>query len=177
MKKSNPLLRNKLQKYLQGWKQKGFPTRDVLESTAKELIAWRKKNKIPGLWDNPPLFMTATLDDGWGHGLSLIHLYAEVLGLHIKHLGLLQTPEKIIIESHAHLPDFLGLTVLQFDTEEELIRITRDLPSKTVVLAGGPVFKGDPELAERAGIHYVVKNAGHFLALMLTFTDLGPRKK
>jgi methylmalonyl-CoA mutase cobalamin-binding subunit len=115
--------------------------------------------------------MTATIDDGWGHGLSLIHQYAEVIGLRIKHLGLLQSSEKIIVECNTDLPDFLGLTVLQFDTEDELIHLTRHLPSTTVVIAGGPVFSKDPEFAERSGIHYVAKNAAHFLTFMLAFTN------
>lgn len=170
MKKSGPFLRNELKKYLDQWKQTGIPSRSGLESAARELIAWRAKNKIPGLWNNPPLFITATIDDGWGHGLSLIHLYGEIIGLRIKHLGLLQAPEKIINECNADLPGFLGLTVLQFDTEDEIIRITRNLPAKTIVVAGGPVFTGDTELAKRSGIHYVAKNAAQFLELMLGFT-------
>jgi methylmalonyl-CoA mutase cobalamin-binding subunit len=171
MEKFNLLLRNELQKYLDQWKLKGIPTRSGFESTAKELIALRTKKKIPGLWRHPPLFMTATIDDGWGHGLSLIHQYAEVIGLRIKHLGLLQSSEKIIVECNTDLPDFLGLTVLQFDTEDELIHLTRHLPSTTVVIAGGPVFSKDPEFAERSGIHYVAKNAAHFLTFMLAFTN------
>jgi hypothetical protein len=69
-------------------------------------------------------------------------------------------------------PDFLGMTVLQFDTEDDLILITGNLPSKTRVIAGGPVFSADPELAGRTGVHFVAKNAADFISFMLKFDPL-----
>ena len=167
MKDSGLALREELERILEMWSKTGVPTRSGFESAAKELIAWREENDIPGLWADSPLFMTATLDDGWGHGLSLIHLYAEVVGLQIEQIGLLQSAEKIVSECHATPPDILGLTVLQFDTEDDLIRVTDSLPLKTIVIAGGPVFAADPDFAQRSGIHYVARNAAHFLKLML----------
>ena len=65
-------------------------------------------------------------------------------------------------------PMLLGLTVLQFDTEEDLAFIARNIPATTRIVAGGPVFKADPDLAKRAGIHRVADDAADFLKFLLT---------
>ncbi len=80
---------------------------------------------------------------------------------------MLQTPEKIVSECQKHLPDFLGLTILQLDTDTLVEEISAQLPSETRIVAGGPVFRFDPEFAERTGIHMVAKNAISFLEFLL----------
>jgi hypothetical protein len=168
----NYSLRDKLIHLLSEWKKNGIPTRTGFQSAAEEIIQWKKKNHISGLWEIPPLFVTATIDDGWGHGLQIIHLWAKAVGLKVQPMGLLLPPAEIIRKCLKLHPDFLGMTVLQFDTEDDLILITKNLPSKTQVIAGGPVFSADHELAGRAGVHFVAKNAAEFLSYMLKFDPL-----
>ena len=113
--------------------------------------------------------ITATLDDGLGHGLEIVRMFSEAVGLEIIELGLLVTPEKIISACKKNNPDFLGLTVLQFDSEETILMISRNLPSKTRIIAGGPVFTADREFARRAGIHFAAKNVADFIRFLLQF--------
>ena len=169
MEKKNQSLRDRLTELLTEWEGKERPTRTAYKIKAEELIQWRKKKGIPGLWEDPPLLATATIDDGWGHGLQLIQLWAKALGLKIHPLGLLVKPEEIVKKCLRLNPDFLGMTVLQFDSEDDLIFITRNLPPKTIMIAGGPIFSADPELAGRTGIHFVAKNVAEFVAFMLKF--------
>ena len=171
-KETGTKLRQKLMDILGYWKKTGFPSREKLVSTADELMEWKKKNHTKGIWGKSPLMVTATLDDTFGHGLQLIHLYAKVAGIKITPIGLLQTPEQIIETCREVNPDFLGLTVLQFDSEEALTAICSNLPSKTKVVVGGPIFKADPDLAQRAGVAYVAKNVSFFLEYLLTSSEL-----
>lgn len=122
-----------------------------------------------GLWDKPPLMITATLDDGLGQGLEIIRMFSETAGIEIIDLGLLVTPERIIAECKENNPDLLGLTVLQFDSEEDILMIRRNLPSKTKIIAGGPVFTADPGFARRTGIHFTAKNVAYFIRFLLQF--------
>lgn len=169
MENNSQELRDRLTDLLSAWKRQGKPTRTMFQDAAQEIIQWKKKKRIPGLWEIPPLLVTATLDDGWGHGLQLIQLWAKALGLKVHPLGLLVEPEEIIRKCRRLNPDFLGMTVLQFDSEDDLTLITRNLPPTTTVIAGGPVFGADPELAERTGVHFVAKNVVEFLEFMLKF--------
>jgi methanogenic corrinoid protein MtbC1 len=138
---------------------------------------WKKKTGCSGIWDDPPSMVTATLDDGLGHGLEVIRMFTEAAGLDIIELGLLVTPEKIITECQKSQPDLFGLTVLQFDSEENILMISRNLPSKTKIIAGGPVFVADQGFARRTGIHFVAKNVAYFIRFLLQFesgiTQLG----
>ena len=113
--------------------------------------------------------ITATLDDGLGHGLELIRMFSQIAGLEIIDLGLLVMPDKIISACKKNKPDLLGLTVLQFDSEEDILRISRNLPSKTKIIAGGPIFIADPEFARRTGIHFTAKNVADFIRFLLGF--------
>jgi hypothetical protein len=89
--------------------------------------------------------------------------------------GLLQTKEAIVKDCRRHAPDFLGLTILQFDTEEDLLYISQKIPENTRIVAGGPVFTSDPDFAARTGTHLAAKNVAEFLRIMLeTVTE---RKK
>jgi methanogenic corrinoid protein MtbC1 len=125
------------------------------------------------LWNIPLLMITATLDDGLGHGLEVIRIFSEVAGLEILDLGLLVTSEKVITSCNRNKPDLLGLTVLQFDSEEDILMISRNLPSKTKIIAGGPVFIADQEFARRTGIHFAAKNVAYFIDFLLQFESVG----
>ena len=144
-----------------------MPSRSGLEKAAGDLREWKVETSCSGLWDIPPLMMTATLDDGLGHGLEVIRLFSEAAGLEIIELGLLVTPEKIITACKKYKPDLLGLTVLQFDSEENILMISKNLPERTKIIAGGPVFTGDRGFARRAGIHFAAKNVAYFIQFLL----------
>ena len=146
-----------------------MPSRSGLEKAAGDLREWKEKTGVSGLWDKLPLMITATLDDGLGHGLEVIRMFSETAGLEIIDLGLLVTPDKIIIACKKNKPDLLGLTVLQFDSEENILRISRNLPPKTKIIAGGPVFTADREFARRTGIHFAAKNVAYFVRFLLQF--------
>ena len=162
-------MREKLESLSRKWQSKGLPSRSGLEKAAGDLRKWKVKTGVSGLWDIPPLMITATLDDGLGHGLEVIRMFSEAAGLEIIELGLLVTPEKIIAACKKNRPDLLGLTVLQFDSEENILMISRNLPSKTNIIAGGPVFTADREFARRAGIHFAAKNVAYFIRFLLQF--------
>ncbi|MDY6912046.1 MAG: hypothetical protein SVM79_06820 [Chloroflexota bacterium] len=168
----NPLLlKERLTDVLEVWKRDGLPPRYELENDARELVDWRRAQGIEGLWEQPPLMLTATLDDGLGTGLKIIHSYAEVAGIKIVPLGMFQLPETIIDECSKQLPDLLGLTVLQFSSEDALKQISSNLPAKTQLIVGGSsIFQAEPDLAERAGVHFVAENVAAFLQFLL---DLG----
>lgn len=151
------------------WQSTGLPSRSGLEKAAGDLHKWKVITGVSGLWDKPPLMLSATLDDGLGHGLEVIRMFSETAGLETIELGLLLTPEKIITSCKNHQPDLLGLTVLQFDSEEDILMISRNLPSKTKIIAGGPVLTADRGFAARAGIHFTAKNAAYFIQYLLQF--------
>jgi methylmalonyl-CoA mutase cobalamin-binding subunit len=173
MEMETELLRRKMNALLSGWEKEGMPTRTGFQEAAEKLIRWRKKNGVPGLWEPPPLFVTATIDDGWGHGLQLIELWGKAAGLKVHSMGLLRKPAEIARKCRQLNPDLLGMTVLQFDSEDDIAQITANLPPKTILIAGGPVFKPDPELAGRAGIHVVAENAAAFVAFLLKWKPGG----
>jgi len=162
-------LREKLEVLSKEWQSKGLPSRSGIEKAAGDLRDWRIKTGGSGLWDIPPLMITATLDDGLGHGLEVIRMFSKAAGLEIIDLGLLVTPEKIITACKKHKPDLLGITVLQFDSEEDILMISRNLPSKTKIIAGGPVFMADRGFAPRTGIHFAARNVAYFIRFLLQF--------
>ena len=163
-----------LRAYIRGelnrWAQDGLPSREKLVHSAEETHAYRLSIASTGLWPQPPLMMTASIDDGFGHGLDLIHRYAEAVGLRVKALGLLRAPKTIVAACQRDLPDLLGLTILQFDTEDQVSAIRRECPTTTTLIAGGPLFGADPDFASRAGIDVAVKDVGGFLKFLLTYT-------
>ncbi|GAB6904340.1 hypothetical protein JCM12296A_01740 [Desulfosarcina cetonica] len=149
------------------WLASGLPSRQVLDQTADELLALRRQIGVGGIWQDPPTLVTATLDDGLGQGLAVIEKYATLIGMRVIRLGLMQTPEAVIDACRRHQADYLGLTVLQYDTEDAVCAIARELPDHTRIIAGGPVFRGDPDFAQRAGVHYAARNVAAFLRFML----------
>jgi methylmalonyl-CoA mutase cobalamin-binding subunit len=110
--------------------------------------------------------VTATLDDGFGFGLEVIHEWADALGLDVHRLGLLAPPERILAVCAARRPALLGLTVLQLDSEDALVDLGRHLPPPTVLVAGGPVFRALPDLAARANVGLVARHAGDFVRFL-----------
>lgn len=160
-------LKKRLAGLADAWLQSGLPARGELDAEAERVESWKTENGISGLWPDPPVMVTATIDDGMGMGLQIINRWAEIAGLRVSFLGILKNPEEILDACRRLRPRILGITVLQFDTEDDLIKISENLPSGTQIVAGGPVFKGDPEFAGRAGIHFVAKNLSHFLKLVL----------
>lgn len=168
MQKPMTSFRDTVKNLAEQWLANGLPSRQGLEETAQELVALRERHSLPGIWVESPTMLTATLDDGLGQGLSVIEHFAAAIGLRPFRLGLMQAPEVIIDACRQHQPDFLGLTILHFDTEEELREITNNVPPQTRIVAGGPVFTGDPEFAERTGTHFAARNVADFLLFMLT---------
>jgi methylmalonyl-CoA mutase cobalamin-binding subunit len=149
------------------WITTGLPSRQGLDEAAGSLACLRERLKVSGIRDQSPSMVTATLDDGLGQGLAIIEKYALAVGIRLIPLGLMQSPEAVIDACRRHQPDYLGLTILQFDTEADLTCIAHHLPRKTRIVAGGPVFAGDPDFADRTGTHYAAKNVAYFLKFML----------
>jgi hypothetical protein len=164
-----PSLRWKIMELVETLKKTRRPSRNELLSAAERVLAWKREHNTGSLWPRPPLMVTATLDDAWGHGLEVIHLYGEVAGLLMIPLGLLKPPEEVIQACVFHKPDILGLTILQFDTEDALIEIRNNIPEQTRIVAGGPLFGADPDLARRTGIDFVARNAAAFIDYLLNF--------
>lgn len=167
MEPSGDALRQRLQDLLRTWQTSGVPPRWELMNTLQSLLEWKKKRKLAGLWNPPPLLLTATLDDGWGHGLEVIEACGRTAGLRVERLGLMRSAEDIILRCLALQPQLLGLTVLQFDSEPPLRQITEALGTGTRVLTGGPIFQIDRDLAARTGVHHVAKNVADFLSIIL----------
>jgi hypothetical protein len=151
------------------WRNQGIPAREELLELAEELAELGRAEGYAGLWGEsvPPLLVTATVDDGWGHGIEIINRYAQALGLRTHSLGLLQAPVTIVDYCRLHLPEWLGLTVLQFDSEEMIKWLSVRLPGQTRLILGGPLFRVDPELAERMGAYQVAGSIADFVELML----------
>lgn len=149
------------------WLADGLPSRQVLEESAVRLLRLRQELKIPGIWEHSPCMVTATLDDGLGQGLGIIEKFAAAIGIRLISLGLLQSAAAIVDTCRDEDSDFLGMTILQFDTEEELTAIAGQLPTRTRIVAGGPAFSGDPDFADRTGTHYAARNVAEFLRFML----------
>jgi hypothetical protein len=70
------------------------------------------------------------------------------------------------MECRLRRPRFLGMTVLQLDSDDDLARISGQLPPETLFIAGGPVFEYDPDMAARCGIHFTATDVAHFIDFM-----------
>ena len=163
-------LQDRLVELLGQWEEVGLPARYEIEEAAQDILRWKNQTGIDGLWAHSPLMITATLDDAVGQGLHLIHLVAEMAGIRVMPLGILQPPETIVQECHQHHPDLLGLTVLRFTAAEDLEYIGHNLPPGTKLIVGGTsIFQADPELARRTGVHFLAKDAAAFLRFLLDF--------
>lgn len=165
-------MRDRLTDLLQQWSRRGKQSREDYFSMARELEALRRQSEWGGLWPQPPSMITATLDDGWGHGLDIIEALAASVGVAVHSLGVLQAPATIVQACRERQPDLLGLTVLQFDSDDALIHITRSLPPGTTLIAGGAAYRFDPEFAERTGTHAVARDGIAFLRFLLDYQSL-----
>ncbi len=166
-------MRDRVSDLLQQWFRRGKPSREDYLEGARKLEALRRQSAWGGLWPQPPLMITATLDDGWGHGLEIIEALAASVGVAVHSLGVLQSPETIVQACRERQPDLLGLTVLQFDSDDALIHITGSLPSATTLIAGGAAYRYDPEFAERTGTHAVARDGIAFLRFLLGYQPIG----
>ncbi len=151
-------LRKVLTEFSDTWQQDPAVSWSEIYQIGEKLLEWKTKKQIVSIWDRQPTMVTATLEDGIGQGLKMIHLYSRIAGIKIIPLGLMQ-PEKAIIDACIkQKPDFLGMTILQFYSEESLDDIINQIPKETQVVVGGPVFKflNDEELAQK---NYTVLNS------------------
>jgi hypothetical protein len=170
MRNGSKILNKKLSDLVRKWEDNGLPGRDTMVKTGRMLANWKQDGNVQGLWEHPPHLMTATLDDAWGHGLDLIELYATVAGLHVFRVGLLKSAGDVIDACRDRKPDFLGITVLQFDSEDDLCTIGRNIPADTRLIVGGPIFRADPDIAVRANVHLVAGNLAVFVKFLLSTT-------
>ena len=162
-------MRDDVRVLLQKWRLKGKPTREDYLTGARALESLHRESPRRGLWPKPPLMITATLDDGWGHGLDVIEALAAAVGVAVHRLGVLQRPAAILAACREQQADLLGLTVLQFDSDDDLSAITRALPPDTTLIAGGAAFVYDPEFAARTGTLHVARDGAAFLDFLLRF--------
>jgi hypothetical protein len=167
-------VRKEVIELLQVLEHKGRASREDYLAGAAALEARRRNGGGRGLWSRPPRMMTATLDDGWGHGLQVIEALARAVGVAVYPLGLLQKPAVILTACREQRPDLLGLTVLQLDSDEDLIAITGALPAATTLVAGGAAFRCDPDLAARTGTHVVARDGVAFLQFLLHYAPNRP---
>ena len=162
-------MRDHVDQLLQEWRRTGKPSREAYLKGAEWLEARRRFSKYKGLWPQPPVMITATVDDGWGHGLDVIEALAAAVGITIDRLGLLQPPAAILEACRERQPELLGLTLLQFDSDEALKEITSALPDTTILVAGGAAFQYDPDFARRTGTQVVARDGMSFLQFLLTY--------
>lgn len=161
------MLRSELERLSAGWIENGLPSREKVVSAAHTLMRFKQRHGLIGLWPSPPRMLSATLDDAIGQGIDIINLFAGVIGLDVGFLGLMQTPQKIVAACSRVRPRYLGVTVLQLDTEDDLAAIGHQLPPTTRLIAGGPAFKYDPELAQRCGVHAAAADVARFIEFLL----------
>jgi hypothetical protein len=160
-------LRTAIRNRTDRWRRDRLPGPDALAAAARALAELREAPGVLPLWQRPPRFYTATLDDALGQGLAIIHRFADAVGLRRHHLGLTLPADSIIAVCKADSPALLGMTVLQLDSETDLARIRREIPKTTRMICGGPLFKADPDLAERCGIDFIATDVGAFLDYLL----------
>lgn len=157
----------KLRALCDEWKESGTPSREKLMVMVEALEQWKSQGGITGLWSDPPLLLTTTLDDGLGQGIEIINCYAKMMGFQVMFLGLMKSPDAIIDACRREKPAMLGVTVLQMDSEDALAYIGRNLPPKAVLIAGGAAFQYDRQMAARCGVTYVAKNVVDFIGYTL----------
>lgn len=166
-------LRVRMHQISQAWIEQGLPTREEVTRAAAGLENWKHRRQVQGLWPEAPRMMTATLDDGLGHGLALIERFACIMGFSVTKMGLMQKPQTIVRRCQSDTPDFLGLTVLQLDSDDDLEQVGRGLPERTCLIAGGAAFRMDPDLAVRCRVDFVATNVAHFISFILDWSPSG----
>lgn len=163
-------LYDKIQALLTSWQETGVPGRDTLHETADELMQWRADNHISGLWENPPRMLGATMDDEWGVGIEVILKYARVLGVETRMAGLRMSWGQIVEACSSFDADYVALTVLWFETEDDLVALREHLPERVKIIAGGPIFQSDPDFQQQAKVDSVAKDVADFILSLLKTT-------
>ena len=161
-------MRDQIEALLTQWKQRK-PTREDYLGAAAQLAACAREPGCSALWPRPPVMLTATLDDGWGHGLEIIQALAAAAGIRVEPLGVLQAPEAVAAACRRKRPELLGLTVLQFDSDDAVRYIAAHLPAVTTLVAGGAAYRYDPDFAERTGTPFVAHSGAAFLRFLLNY--------
>ena len=164
-------MRIKIETLLAQWKRRA-PTRQGYLEAAGQLAACRQQSGHTDLWPRPIRMLTATVDDGWGHGLEVIQTLAEAVGVQVAPLGVLQAPEAIVAACRRRGPDLLGLTILQFDSDDAVRHIVAHLPATTTLVAGGAAYQYDPDFAARTRTPYVARHGAAFLRFLLHYQPL-----
>jgi methylmalonyl-CoA mutase cobalamin-binding subunit len=162
-------LRKIVDELTNNWKNDPKISWTQIYGIGEKLLEWKTQKNIAGLWQYPPKMITATMDDGIGQGLKLIHLFSRIAGLEIVPLGLMQSRETIINECNKQCPEFLGMTILQFETEEILNTIIPQFPEKMIVLAGGPIFKMIPDDDIQNKKYFSFHHISEYLTFLLNY--------
>lgn len=161
-------LHERLSALAREWRASGLPSFSALMAMADRLDRWKGAHRVTGVWGKGPVMVTATLDDALGQGLQIIDRYATVMGATVLRAGLYLKPEQIITTCRQYRPDYLGMTVLQFDTEDDIRTIRENISPDIRIIAGGPVFTADPGLAGQVGIYFVASDLSAFIDFMLS---------
>lgn len=152
-----------IEEVIHRWSREGIPPRWTLVEDLKKLIQLKKSLDVSSVMPVPFRLITATLDDGWGLGIEIIHHACDVLGIHYIFLGLMKSANEIAQACESENPDAVGVTVLQDDTVEELLLLRRLLPVQTELFAGGP---GIREFKPPAGVlilNNIIDFMSHFV--------------
>jgi len=144
-------------------------SRAEIYMAGEQLLAWRDNKKIEGLWSRPPIMLTATIDDAIGQGLRIIHLFSRLAGIDIREQGLMRSPETIVEQCCIQKPDLLGMTILQFLSEEVLCDIVDSIPSRIRVIVGGPIFKSFSRKELESKNYQVLNEIREYIDLLLNF--------
>jgi methylmalonyl-CoA mutase cobalamin-binding subunit len=160
-------LRNILNELSDTWRRDSAVSWTEIYQTGEKLLERKTKENISGLWRQKPKIITATLDDAMGQGLKMIHLFSRIAGMDIMPLGLMQTKDAIIEACQKHRPAFLGMTILQFDSEELLNGIIERIPKEIQVLVGGPVFNAMDRKALSKKRYIVLNTVSAYLDFLL----------
>ena len=172
MTSEEDLVRIRIEVLLKDWHRQP-PTREGYLQAAAVLTDARRQGGLQPLWPQTPKMVTATLDDGWGHGLDIIHALAAAVGIQVDPLGVLQSPDAVAAACRQRRPDLLGLTVLQFDSDDAVRHIVRHLPPTTTLIAGGAAYQFDPDFADRTRTPFVALNGAAFLQFVLNYRHPG----
>lgn len=161
-------MRKRIENLVTAWEGKRPTRQDYLEAAGTLTACARQSGRKP-LWRHPPYMVTATVDDGWGHGLEVIQTLAAAAGVRVDPLGVLMTSDAITAACHRKMPDLLGLTVLQFDSEDAVRRIVAHLPPVTTLVAGGAAYQYDPDFAVQTQTPFVALSGAAFLRFLLNY--------
>lgn len=146
------LFTNAVRELARSWRENGVPPRRQLREQLRDLQESRRQLGIASLRETSAAIVTATIDDGWGHGIETVALCARALGLAVHELGLEVRPGEIAAACHALQPRYLALTVLHMESEAKLRQVVRNMPARTDVIVGGAFVQNVPDALERLGI-------------------------